>query len=83
MDNQKAYDICKDIKIHVDSSEIIPDKLMAKLIKLWLLLARAEGLDAKFGKLPGSEDSPEKGSKKDDRAKTPLLTKKPNSVKCN
>jgi len=54
---------------------------MAKLIKLWLLLSRAEGLDAKFGKLPSSDEAPEK--KRDDRTRTPTLTKKPGSTKSN
>ena len=66
----------------MDSSEPISDELMAKLIKLWLLLSRAEGLDAKFGKQSGSDEVTEKGSRKEERAKTPLQ-KKPILTKSN
>lgn len=81
VDNQKAFEICKDTKTLIDASESIPDSLMVKLIKLWLVLSRADGLDAKFGKLSGPEELIEKGQKKDERAKTPLINKKPNLTK--
>ena len=61
----------------MDSSEPIPDSLIAILIKLWLLLSRAEGLEAKYGKQQITDEYSDKGSKKDERVKTPIALKKP------
>ncbi len=93
MDNIKTYDTCKEVKIASESNETIPDVLLARLLKLWLLLSKQEGVEIKIANYnanaatntngnalvtENNEDKKgKKDEKKDDRVKSPGLLKKP------